>query len=784
MKEQKTQDSAPEGAFIEHLASLYECIEHFHMGEQAEVQALQSHIVEVVDKVLATGQSTRSPHPHRELRFLFQDLQLVKSYTLFLRDSVYNIREAQESQYTGTSLSDEVHDLLKAVHDQWFTVKQAVLRQLEGARRIDPSTYYKWGLQQSPWPTFSRQFQEIVSQCNAREQNHAVVVQTADALTSIRHSISDDTAQVHQRMLQTIKILDQAESILSDVQNSSPEKIIEKIKELEGDAVSADDLSPISTEMEPLFNKLPQQFRQFSTTDSAEIAVSQINLKQRVQRWIESEVTSYLIEASSLTQLYQSDTLRALANARNRVQVIDADIDQDIKESLGPVVQSIVRERNRIQGELDTVEQLIHRSAENVNKHIHLARLMQRRDAYLDGLTDVVPRGVDQVSQAVRGTVTDWLSRPFKALRTLNRDTQIDQSLTVAERLVRYFRYYETDQSVSAYSSIFRIKGFIGDSFIAGRTTELAQIASAVDDWRAGYRGTLYFKGERYAGKSLMGELLATRHFTDNVIRLRPGESFQLNGRMISGSYNISEVLEEIRKYTITRRFLIWIDDLELWRDKENTVLENCQRLCKHMDQYNARFFYAVSSSNMLWNRLDQQIEVRRAFQTVIHLGSMKAQDIWEAIKIRHAATHHAAYRHGMEQALKTEALRERAFKLARYTKGNIGDALLLWAGSIVDATDDHVIVEPLYLSDLPNFIASDTALVLQTIASKRRVNEYGLSQSFGPSFSAHYIDIVRRLISVGVLHRHGDGSLELTDIISNKVGRLLEKYYPIQYSA
>ena len=77
----------------------------------------------------------------------------------------------------------------------------------------------------------------------------------------------------------------------------------------------------------------------------------------------------------------------------------------------------------------------------------------------------------------------------------------------------------------------------------------------------------------------------------------------------------------------------------------------------------------------------------------------------------------------------------------------------------------------------LPNFINPDIAILLSTIMMEKRTNEYRLRKIFGPAFQNKYSSMVKRLIGMGLLSRNVDGSLEITDVAVNDVGRLLERY-------
>jgi hypothetical protein len=65
----------------------------------------------------------------------------------------------------------------------------------------------------------------------------------------------------------------------------------------------------------------------------------------------------------------------------------------------------------------------------------------------------------------------------------------------------------------------------------------------------------------------------------------------------------------------------------------------------------------------------------------------------------------------------------------------------------------------------------------------EKRTNEYRLSKLFGKAFKDKYINIVQRLISVGLLVRHLDGWLEINECVVNEVGRALEREQYLKFN-
>ncbi|MCB0851349.1 MAG: hypothetical protein KDD63_03835, partial [Bacteroidetes bacterium] len=117
-----------------------------------------------------------------------------------------------------------------------------------------------------------------------------------------------------------------------------------------------------------------------------------------------------------------------------------------------------------------------------------------------------------------------------------------------------------------------------------------------------------------------------------------------------------------------------------------------------------------------------------------------------------------------------------------RLSGGNIGETLNLWANSTEKVGEGLVsnnIKNKLIFPDLDN---PDTYLLLGSILLQKRTNEYRLRKLFGPAFPERYLDILRRLISVGILIRQPDEWLEINELVVNDLGVLMSNKNYLKY--
>ncbi len=353
--------------------------------------------------------------------------------------------------------------------------------------------------------------------------------------------------------------------------------------------------------------------------------------------------------------------------------------------------------------------------------------------------------------------------------------------MSVSEKVVRYINHWQGDPDNQHYASIFLTRGYIGESFAVGRRDELEHVAALVRQWQKGFRGSAAITGQRFSGKSLFGELLANRFFPENTVRLIAGEPVQVQGRKLKGGYDLREALEFIRKYTLNVRPLIWLDDLELWWDAGTPLYQNVRALIRFIDQYSTSIFFAVSMSNSLKAHLDAFAGGGHSFQAILSMDYMTAGEIREAILVRHGATHQKLVDEEGEEVT-PQQFNKMTQQVHRSARGNIGDAMVRWAGATHRVDEERVVNTFSSNYGLPDFLTPESAMILSSVMLQKRTNEYRLRKLFGPAFVDKYRSVVQRLINIGVLQRQLDGWLEINELIVSDLGYLLERKKHFHY--
>ncbi|MEM9260841.1 MAG: hypothetical protein AAGA62_14430, partial [Bacteroidota bacterium] len=458
-------------------------------------------------------------------------------------------------------------------------------------------------------------------------------------------------------------------------------------------------------------------------------------------------------ELKEILEQEQANLQVALTNVRNRSLLLASEASEpgkppyDPEELFAPIHDFLTNSPEHQQEFLRLQKQI----ADKVVNNLTLASAYRANESFLPlpmqrGLTNLTRRQ----SQIIT-SVTEWLGEHIAGLERLRGDAVREDRLSIAEKVVRVIQQRKGTEENAAYTSILTTKGYVGESFLVGRDDEAEQVGAVIKNWRLGYRGAVILSGQRLAGKTLFGELVANRFFTTNTIRLRPNSNITAFGRHLKTTGDLGEALSFIEKYALQSHPLVWIDDLETWWDKNNNLAANVRELADHIDNNSGRVFYLVATTRAVYEHLDHFMDLDQVFQADINLDYFSLEEMQQALVVRHGATHKTLVDKDGEP-LSERAFAKRVRRLFRAANGNVGDTLNMWAYLTEKYDEDCVTPSNGWRYSLPNFLTPEMATVLATIFLEKRTNEYQLRQLFGPSFSTDYRGVLKRLLRIGIL--------------------------------
>lgn len=714
--------------------------------------------------------------------FYYEWLDVAKQFLILWRNTTFGHLQAQLLLADGDLQDEGFAAWQEAAAPQMEGAAQALLqylpkreKELAADDRARRRQLEAWGHQALPWPVYREQISTISSQLEDLYTNQRMLHSDSKQLHDLRKMIFRN---IHNGLEELKALKELANGAIIYIGENSQDhqgRIPVYLENQEHQLPRTNYGKVFNKQLEKGLEGLSGETQVPVAVDGAMIQVKEIDFRRYISRWLDSEVLPLLYEIWEVSTNIRNNLKMALINIRNRAILLNNDSAEladrsNLAEELVQPLNSFIQQTTDRMEELEDLHQLIH---QRMDENFKLTSVFRQREFFLSvPLQSTINQFRNNQNQLLL-QLQRWWKRQRKRVERWLTDVQTEDAMSLSEKIVRFVESRQVATDNQAYTSIFLTSGYIGESFWVGRKTELKRVAAVVNSWKKGYRGTVLLTGDRFCGKSLFGDLVSNRHFPNQTIRISPNSTIQFQGRTFTTTYDLEEALNFVSKYRSEQPPLIWLDELELWQNPEFSMRHNVERLGQHMDRNATRIFYLVSAGNVLRQQLEQNQNFSRHFQATIHLDSMNQEEVYQAILIRHGATHKELVG---EDGLAVEAteFQQQANRLYRAANGNIGEALNLWAVSMKALNEDKVIQTKKSLFSLPNFIEADQAILLRTIMLEKRTNEYRLRKRFGPAFHPRYGEALLRLLSVGLVHRHLDGWLEIDEVAVNSIIRQL----------
>lgn len=774
--------------------------QHESLNGRAPREAFQhtvSFSVHFIETAIAIGAAAWSKikeeqaHTKSCLISTYEWPEILKGFSLFLRDHCFEFSKAlilhkdklaNKAQFEKfLSLSDS--SLRNAIFDFAEETKQL----FQQSDIIFEKKLESWQHQLNPWPTYYEQLTTIQNQIGLIRINFETVSKAQNIYAKIKKSSLDNFESAFSQY-QTLKVTN--EKALAIVNENCKTKSLEnfarmaeQLETLKKEITPIAQLNFIINHLEGIVEKLPNSPEIIIGKQGGLLQLYPLRLRRKTKEWLEYRIFPLIYEVwESLDATTQRLNL-AISNIQSQAQVLSSDPNSEayVQVERKKIILVLERAGKTINSAEIATRELEELATSRFSEEFVIGSLFKNAEDFLE-----VPFQFSLQKAAVEknkwlGLVVKWGQKRVQSIQRKIAILREAEDLSMSEMVVRYLKSRTVSEDNSHYTSIFLTRGFVGESFIAGREREIRRIENLIENWKSGFRGALLLSGKRLSGKTLIGELTFLRYFQENGIRLTPNMEITINGRFFQTSYNLGEALDFIRKNTITERPLIWIDDIELWNNRQHSWLKNIRALLHHIDNFSNSAFFMVSIGNAARNHLEKVLPFTAAFQAEINLDKMPLREVMNAIIIRHDATH--------MDLVDTKGTPISDDTMARYirriylqSKGNIGDALNLWASAIAKEKKNEVQFSCPFRWGLPDFLDEENSLVLADIFKSKATSEYQLRKRFGPAFSSRYSPVVRRLAHLGVLLRNQKGLLEPNELMVNDLGRMLHAKKLINY--
>ena len=332
-------------------------------------------------------------------------------------------------------------------------------------------------------------------------------------------------------------------------------------------------------------------------------------------------------------------------------------------------------------------------------------------------------------------------------------------------------RMYQDENS--HYDSLFLSKKFIGDLFLIARKEQEAKLKQIINQWQDGFNKSVLVVGDRLCGRSTFIDYTSKKFFKKHIVTLQPNKSATIDGRKFSTTFNLKEALDYVKNNNIkSTKPAILIDDLELWRDKDYSLLTNIRALVDFIETESDKVFIIVSTTTQMQSHLDYRFDFSNRFSNVINCNIANKEEIIEAIQLRHDAAHRDLVTEDLE-IMSNYKMRNIARNLCKQTSNNFGNTLQSWTYKTFVQEDEKVLFKESHYEFLDFFTQQEHIILKQALIYKK-ISEFGLKRLIANAYDTNYKSSLRRLINIKILIRDTDGDLYINPVVVNDISRII----------
>ena len=468
----------------------------------------------------------------------FEWANLAKSLLILWRDILFQQQKGQIIKIDRLTTSAALRTLnlqsLTTLEKALYDFKGDVERGLNIPTKRKIKKINQWKLQQNPWPIYRQQLSDMAAQCLQLQKDYRVLLNVASNFNEIEALVRQTEKFCQDEITNVQKIANKTIEEIEQEQVPRLSKIIKHLEDLEAGISLPHHFNTFTEALEHRIGELVTRLDVPINANEGIVEIKDLTFKRSSKQWLDAEILPLLYEVWELTENTHNSLKMALINIKNRAILLDADEKEGKKVD---VDKAIISQPLNIfyRNSVIATESLAELRAEIHHRLAHIFNV----SAIYDSNRAFLPVPIQEATlnqfrkgqNRVQNRIGKWINAQWQRFQNLRATVAQEDALSDAEKIVRLIRSRIGDETNSNYASIFLTKGFIGESFAVGRQRELAHAKNLINNWRNGYRGAAVITGERFSGKTILGELIATQFFNNNTIRLTPNTLIKLSGR-------------------------------------------------------------------------------------------------------------------------------------------------------------------------------------------------------------------------------------------------------------
>ncbi|MDM8160781.1 AAA family ATPase [Labilibaculum sp. K2S] len=624
--------------------------------------------------------------------------------------------------------------------------------------------------QQNPWEIYKNQFLTIQNQTKEIEKSAHILSDIILVFKDIKNHTQNICA-----------------TLISELENSkqSISKVMDSVQNLDEIVKTADTISLIEDILDDLDSTNPGQetyafdielkiasLKENSIPVAGEdglLLIKKIDFNKSAKKWLNYMLLPDMIELwqnkVNLVAFYK----HSLLNLKSSLTLLK---NNSTLETLPSQVQSIQNMLRSANANEKLQRKIIGQMQEKFSTEFFVTNIYNTEDFLKVSLQS----SITQLTSSKNKFLTSAERKIHNILSFFSTKYEIsttDNPFKKLEAASKCIEYRTFKASNIHYDTLFLNKNFIGDLFLVPRETEKQKLQETLNLWKKGHNKAVLVVGNNLSGKSTFIESVAKDHFDKQSIVLETDSTISIEGRKFTTTKNLTEALQHIKKHTYNSRPLLVIDNLELWRDKNHSLLDNVKAAIEFVETESDQVFVIMTTSNAMQSHLDKRLPFSNSFSSIIDVNRAKNEEINKAILLRHGASHQSLV---TEKGLPllNKQLELYVQKLCKNYDYNMGEVLQAWTYAITTA-DDHKVVFQEKEYDFEDFFTSEEVIILKYVLLYKHINEIVLKNFLGNRYNISYKSGLKRLTNTKVFLRNPEGNLILNQVLYHNIREILK---------
>ena len=344
----------------------------------------------------------------------------------------------------------------------------------------------RWKLRTSPWPEYRRQFQKI-------SQQGALILRRSKQL----HAIHEDMFQIRMLVVETItqcegeiiEVKSQVQKIKENIEENIEEKpgrIAAFLDTAETDMMQNDQLHAYTTVLDKKMTHFEERLQVPVRAIGGVLQYKDIYFRKSVQEWLNSEILPPLYEIEESTQNVRNGIKMAFVNIRNRAILLSKENADNRQGDSGKegILQFLDTFLKKVQGWERELWKYKDIAIQRLDDSFYVSQTYHPQRNFLpySMQSSINNRLENEWVKQLR----EWIYARVGSVRNIITSVEKEEALSISEKVVRFVQSRQPNLEDNTYSGIFLTKGYIGESFWAGRDKELEHVRTLIEQWKKG----------------------------------------------------------------------------------------------------------------------------------------------------------------------------------------------------------------------------------------------------------------------------------------------------------